>query len=121
MNYNDEENGCPCGFMEEDNKDTTIADMSYYQGCSCDDGEELTIKVLGSGCTKCNQLEKNVKDALSELYMFVPIMHVKDFEKIASYGVMQTPALVINEVVVSYGKVPSKDEIKAIIKEKTAK
>lgn len=74
------------------------------------------IKVLGSGCLKCNQLEAATKEALSELGMDTTIDHVTDFVQIAAYGVMTTPALVVNGKVVSYGKVLKKDEIIDILK-----
>lgn len=73
------------------------------------------IKVLGSGCAKCNALEEVVRDALMELGMDPTIDHVTDFAQIAAYGVMTTPALVVDGKVVSYGKVLKKDEAKAAI------
>lgn len=76
------------------------------------------IKVLGSGCTKCETLEEEAKKALIELNMEPIIEHVSDFAKIASYGVMRTPALVIDDVVVAYGRVLTSDEIVQIIKER---
>lgn len=69
-----------------------------------------SVKVLGSGCAKCNELEVNVKAALEELGMDTAIEHVTDFTQIAAYGVMSTPALVIDGKVVSYGKVLKKEE-----------
>ena len=73
------------------------------------------VKVLGSGCAKCNALETAAKEALAELGMDTTIDHVTDFVQIASYGVMTTPALVVDGAVVSYGKVLTKDEAKALI------
>ena len=70
-----------------------------------------SVKVLGGSCDKCNALEKNVKEALSELGMTNEIDHVADFGQIAAMGVMSTPALVIDNKVVSMGKVLSKDEV----------
>jgi small redox-active disulfide protein 2 len=69
-----------------------------------------TVKVLGSGCAKCNQLEANVKTALEQLGMDTAIEHVTDFSQIAAYGVMSTPALVVDGKVVAYGKVLKVDE-----------
>ena len=69
-----------------------------------------SVKVLGSGCAKCNELEANVKAALEELHMDTAIEHVTDFTQIAAYGVMSTPALVVDGKVVSYGKVLKKEE-----------
>jgi small redox-active disulfide protein 2 len=73
-------------------------------------GQGGTIKVLGSGCAKCNELEANVKKALEKLGMNTTIEHVTDFSVIAAYGVMSTPALVVDEKVVSYGKVLKVEE-----------
>ena len=73
------------------------------------------VKVLGSGCAKCNSLEQATRAALAELGMETAIDHVTDFAQIAAYGVMTTPALVVDGKVVSYGKVLSKDEAKALI------
>ena len=73
------------------------------------------VKVLGGGCAKCNALEDAVRAALTELGMDTSIDHVTDFAEIASYGVMTTPALVVDGKVVSYGKVLKKKEAKTII------
>ena len=76
------------------------------------------VKILGGGCAKCNQLEEATVAALAELGMDTAVEHVRDFEKIAAYGVMTTPALVVDGKVVSYGKVLKKDEVVKILKEK---
>lgn len=73
------------------------------------------VKVLGAGCAKCNALEEAARAALEELGMDAAIDHVTDFAQIAAYGVMTTPALVVDGKVVSYGKVLKKDEAKALI------
>ncbi|MDO4270392.1 MAG: thioredoxin family protein [Eubacteriales bacterium] len=80
----------------------------------------VEVKVLGTGCAKCNALEVAVKEALTELGMDTAIEHVTDFTQIASYGVMTTPALVVNGKVVSYGKVLKKDEAIAFIQKERA-
>ena len=91
-------------------------------GCNCSQQTDQTlhqdaaIKVLGSGCAKCNQLEAATKEALIELGLNTAIDHVTDFAQIASYGVMSTPALVVDGKVVSYGKVLKKDEVIDLIK-----
>lgn len=74
------------------------------------------VKVLGSGCAKCNQLEAATKEALRQLGMDTAIDHVTDFSQIAAYGVMTTPALVVDGKVVSYGKVLSTDEVVRILR-----
>lgn len=73
--------------------------------------EGARVKILGSGCSKCNQLEAATKAALEQLNMDTAIDHVTDFAQIAAYGVMSTPALVIDGKVVSYGKVLKVDEV----------
>ena len=73
------------------------------------------IKVLGAGCAKCRALEDTTKAALEERNRNTTIDHVTDFSQIAAYGVMTTPALVVDGKVVSYGKVLNKDEVKALI------
>lgn len=73
------------------------------------------VKVLGSGCAKCNQLEAATKAALEQLGLDTTIDHVTDFTQIAAYGVMTTPALVIDGKVVSYGKVLKTEEVVKIL------
>ena len=68
------------------------------------------VKILGSGCIKCHQLEENTLKALKQLGMDAVVDHVTDFAQIAAYGVMTTPALVVDGKVVSYGKVLSVQE-----------
>ena len=77
--------------------------------------EGAIVKVLGSGCAKCNQLEAATKAALERLGMDATIDHVTDFAQIAAYGVMTTPALVVDGKVVSYGKVLKTDEVVKIL------
>lgn len=77
--------------------------------------EGASVKVLGSGCAKCNQLETATKEALKQLGMDTTIDHVTDFAQIAAYGVMTAPALVVGGKVVSYGKVLKTDEVVKIL------
>lgn len=72
----------------------------------------MEIKILGTGCSKCGKLEENTKKAIEELKIDASIEKVTDFKKIIKYGVMQTPALVIDDKVVAAGKVLSVEEIK---------
>lgn len=81
-----------------------------------DEVKNATVKILGSGCKKCNELEENTKMALEQLNMDTSIDHVTDFVKIAEYGVMSTPAIVVDEKVVSYGKVLKPEEIVNLLK-----
>ena len=78
--------------------------------------EGSSVKVLGTGCKKCNQLEEATKEALEQLGMDSAIDHITDLSQIAKYGVMTTPALVVDEKVVSYGKVLKTEEVVKILK-----
>ena len=75
----------------------------------------MVIKVLGMGCAKCTKLEENVKTAVSEMGVDAQVEKVDDITKIMGYGVMSTPGLVVDEKVVSKGKLLSVEEIKKII------
>lgn len=75
----------------------------------------MKIEILGTGCTKCNELEAKVKQAVAQSGKFVQIEKVTDIQKIMSYGVMSTPALVIDGIVKSTGRVLTTDEINALI------
>lgn len=72
----------------------------------------MDIKILGSGCDKCQTLEARTKQALLDLDLDAPIDHVRDEIEIASYGVMSTPALVIDGAVVIAGRVPAPDQVR---------
>ena len=77
----------------------------------------MEIKVLGPGCSKCNQTEKVVMDALAEVGVAAYVEKVSDMMKIAGYGVFGTPAVVVDGEVKCVGKVPSKQEVKSWLKE----
>lgn len=72
----------------------------------------MVIKVLGSGCANCKKLEENTRKAIAELGIEATIEKVADFKDIMAYGVMKTPALVVDEKVKIMGRVPSPEEIK---------
>ena len=76
----------------------------------------MIFKILGSECTKCNKLETHVRQAVSKLGMDAEILKIKDMAEIMEYGVLQTPALVINEEVKSTGRLLSVEEITELIK-----
>lgn len=75
----------------------------------------MEIKVLGTGCAKCKTLEKLTRDVVAESGISAEIEKVEDIYKIMSYGVMSTPALVIDQKVVVSGRVPSVAELKDIL------
>ena len=72
----------------------------------------LTIKIIGPGCERCNQLEREVINALAELNVVADVQHERDIEKHQLYKVFGTPVLIINGEVKSVGKVPSRSELK---------
>ncbi|MDR3543567.1 MAG: thioredoxin family protein [Desulfosporosinus sp.] len=82
----------------------------------------MDIKILGSGCSNCAKLEKVTKEGIAQLGIEAHVEKVEDMQKIMSYGVMSTPALVINGVVKLVGKVPNKAQLIEILeKELNAK
>lgn len=100
------------GKKKEEKEACTCGDACTANDVQGDDGEKAArVKVLGTGCAKCNVLKAATKEALVELGMNPAIEHVTDFAQIATYGVMSTPALVVDGKVVSYGKVLKKEEI----------
>ena len=78
-------------------------------------GTSLRIVVLGPGCSQCNRLEQTVKQALTEMGLPASLEHVTDVKEMAKYGFVSTPALVINDKIVSRGTVPSVKNIKELL------
>lgn len=81
------------------------------------ENKNARIKVLGSGCSKCNELEKNTKEVLKDLNIDEEVAHIKDFKEIMKYGVMTTPALLVDEKILVSGRVPNIKELKELIQE----
>lgn len=78
------------------------------------DGKTI-IKVVGSGCPKCNKLSENVTKAADELGLDYQIIKVTDLMEIAETGIMQTPGLIINDKIVVTGKVPGVNKLKEML------
>ncbi len=76
----------------------------------------MKIEILGMGCKKCSDLMEGAKKAVAELNLQAEFVKVEDIKKIMAYGVMTTPALVVDGVVKVSGKIPSVEEIKALLK-----
>ena len=76
----------------------------------------MLIKILGSGCAKCQRLEQLTREAAAELGIDAQFDHVREMNKIMAYPIMTTPALVIDEAVKVSGRMPSKDEISGWLK-----
>jgi len=75
----------------------------------------MEIKILGTGCPNCKRLEEHVKQAIQESGIDATVEKVTDMNEIVAYGIMSTPALVVDGRVVSYGVVPTVEETKRII------
>jgi small redox-active disulfide protein 2 len=73
------------------------------------------IKILGSGCAKCNELERVTRQAAADLGLPADIEHVSDFAEIVAYGVMSTPALVVDGQVKLAGRVPKVDDVARLL------
>jgi len=71
----------------------------------------ITIKVLGSGCANCKRLEQITRKVVVELEIEADIVKVTDYNEISQYPILSTPGLVINEKVVSSGRIPGADEV----------
>lgn len=100
----EENKGCCCGGIQETNN------------CCGEKVEEICcIKVLGAGCKSCHEQFEIAKKAVEELGLSVEVEYVTDMEKVMAYGVMSMPAIVINEKVVSMGKVLKSAEVIKLI------
>lgn len=73
---------------------------------------DLSIKILGPGCPSCERLEREIVKVLQELGLPVDVQHIRDAQEIARYGVIATPALVINGKLMSTGRVPARNQLK---------
>jgi len=77
----------------------------------------MEIRVLGPGCPRCHEVEKRTRDVLAELDIPADLQLITDINKIVEYKIFSTPGVVINGVIKSQGKIPSKAEIKKWIEE----
>lgn len=86
-------------------------------GCDCVDVSEgiQNIKVLGSGCKSCHEMYENAKKAAASMGIGVEVEYVTDMEKVMTYGIMSMPGLVVNEKVVSMGKVLKPADIEKLL------
>jgi len=76
----------------------------------------MEIKILGTGCPKCKKLEENARKALEETKIKAEIIKVTDINKIVDYGIMSTPAIVIDDKLKCSGRIPDIEEIKEWLK-----
>jgi len=87
--------------------------MPVYTGCSFYllRVKKMDVKVLGTGCPKCKELEKRVKSVAEDNNIILELEKVTELNDILSYGIMMTPGLVVDGQVKSAGKIPSEEEI----------
>ena len=87
---------------------------------SCCCGEPVDgiccIKVLGAGCKSCHEQFENAKSAVSRMGLDVEVQYITDMEKVMEYGIMSMPALVINEKVVSTGKILKASDVEKLLR-----
>jgi len=81
----------------------------------------LQVLILGPGCAQCSSLETNVRNVMAEMNLAGDLTHIEDIKEIGRYGVMGTPALMINGKVVAVGSVPEKRKIQQWLTEAVAK
>ena len=94
------------------------AEAAKSTGCCCGEPVEgiCCVKVLGAGCKSCHAQYENAKAAVQALGLDIEVEYVTDMEQVMAYGVMSMPAIVVNEQVVSMGKVLSAAETEALLR-----
>lgn len=80
----------------------------------------LNVKVLGSGCANCKRLEQSVRRVADSMTLLIELEHVTDYAEIAKWNILQTPGLVVNNKVVSAGRIPRDDEIARMLQAQPA-
>ncbi len=75
----------------------------------------MEIKILGTGCSKCRALEKSITETVKQMQIDAEVTKVEDIVEIMKYGVMTTPALVVNNKILLAGRVPSVNELKKLL------
>lgn len=100
--------GCCCG-------GASVNETVNECCCACG-GNGCHIKVLGAGCKSCHEQYENVKKAVANMSLDAEVEYITDMEKVMSYGVMSMPAIVVNEQVVSTGKVLKSAQVEELLK-----
>lgn len=104
---------CACGASAAAETDSAKVECAC---CAQGKGGIVSVKVLGTGCPSCHALLKNTEQALETMGLSVKAEYITDMPKIIEYGVMSLPALVVNDKVVSVGKVLKANEIEALLR-----
>ena len=104
----EEKKSCCCGSTEPKVEESTCCCGAPVEGICC-------IKVLGAGCKSCHEQYENAKAAVAALGLNVEVEYITDMEKVMGYGVMRMPAIVVNEKVVSMGKVLKAADVEKLL------
>lgn len=113
---------CGCNASAEETKESSCccgggSAAPETDNCNCEDTENglQSIKVLGAGCKSCHEMYENTKTAMKNAGIDVEVEYITDMEKVMAYGVMSMPGLVVNEKVVSMGKVLKPGDVEKLI------
>jgi len=114
---------CSCGRAQPQTTSgecsTTAKHSEEAAACDCD-GKchtvQIRIKILGTGCAKCHEQLKNMQKTVKAMGLDTEVEYITDLQTIMTYGVMSMPAVVVNEKVVSMGKVLKSSEIEKLLK-----
>ena len=102
---------CCCG--ESTCNDSVQVESSCCRSCG---GNGCNIKVLGAGCKSCHEQYENARKAVADMNLDAEVEYITDMEKVMNYGVMSMPAIVVNEQVVSMGKVLKASQVEELLK-----
>ena len=104
----EESAGCCCGSAPKAEETTSCCCDAPVEGICC-------IKVLGAGCKSCHEQYENAKAAVKTMGLDIEVEYITDMEKVMEYGVMSMPAIVVNEKVVSMGKVLKATDVEKLL------
>lgn len=118
-----QEPACACNVLAKETKEESCcccgsnpADAETESCCCSGSGDPLvSIKVLGAGCKSCHEMYENTKEAVKNAGLSVEVEYITDMERVMGYGVMSMPGLVVNEKVVSMGKVLKAAEVEKLL------
>ena len=117
----EEKKSCCCGSTEpkaEESACCCAASKTKATSCCCGAPVEgiCCVKILGAGCKSCHEQYENAKAAVQALGLNVEVEYITDMEKVMEYGVMSMPAIVVNEQVVSMGKVLKPADVEKLLR-----
>ena len=117
----EEKKSCCCGSTEpkaEESACCCAASKTKATSCCCGAPVEgiCCVKVLGAGCKSCHEQYENAKAAVQALGLNVEVEYITDMEKVVEYGVMSMPAIVVNDKVVSMGKVLKATDVEKLLR-----